>query len=255
MKDQKDFTWMRVVKAIPFRILAWVLLLASTLPSTLQEGGKPNTLTEAERLAGWRLLFDGESLHGWRAYGKQEAPSAGWRVENGLLIKLPGVRGGDIITREKYADFELDWEWWISSMGNNGVKYLVTEARPGAPGHEYQMIDDKTNPDALRGAKRMTAAFYDVLPASADKPTKGASQWNRSKIVIQGNRVEHWLNGQKVLVYELGSAGLKEAIQQSKFKQSLGFGEKIAGHIMLTDHQDEARFRNIKLRIIPSSIP
>ena len=225
-------------------------VFALTLSALIAQpaGPTPNTLSDSERKEGWRLLFDGSDLHGWRSYRGAEAPANGWRVEHGELRKLPGIKGGDLVTREKYSDFELSWEWWIAPEGNNGVKYLVTEERPSAPGHEYQMIDDKTNPDALKGPKRMTAAFYDVLPPSADKPVKPAKEWNFSRILVKGQHVEHWLNGKKVLEYELGSPALKAAIAESKFKSSAGFGEKIAGHIMLTDHQDEARFRSIKIR-------
>lgn len=225
-------------------------LLGLTIGMLVAEptGPTPNSLSDAERKDGWRLLFDGTDLHGWRSYRGTDAPANGWRVENGELRKLPGVKGGDLVTREKYNDFELSWEWWIAPEGNNGVKYLVTEERPSAPGHEYQMIDDKTNPDALKGPKRMTAAFYDVLPPSADKPVKPAKEWNSSRILVKGQHVEHWLNGKKVLEYELGSRAIQAAIAESKFKSSVGFGEKIAGHIMLTDHHDEARFRSIKIR-------
>jgi len=235
----------------------WATVALTTLLITLlqpqplaadKEGPAPNTLTDVERRSGWRLLFDGADLHGWRSYRGTDAPSTGWRVENGELRKLPGVKGGDLITRDQFTDFELAWEWWIAPQGNNGVKYLVTEDRPSAPGHEYQMIDDKTNPDALKGAKRMTAAFYDVLPPVAGKPVKPAGEWNQSRILISKNQVEHWLNGTLVLSYELGSEAIKAAIAESKFKSSPRFGEKISGHIMLTDHQDEARFRSIKIR-------
>jgi hypothetical protein len=201
--------------------------------------------------AGWKSLFDGKSLQGWRLYGKQELPGAGWTVEDGNLKKRAKVRGGDIITKTKFRDFELSWEWRLMPGGNNGLKYLVTENRPGAPGHEYQMIDDKGHPDAARGAKWMTASFYDVLPPSADKPIKPAGEWNSSRVLVNGNHVEHWLNGAKVLEYELGSDAVKSAVAGSKFRAARGFGTKIEGHVMLTDHQDECWFRNIKIRELP----
>ena len=110
------------------------------------------------------------------------------------------------------------------------------------------MIDDASNPDAKVGSHRATASFYDVLPPSDDKPLKAAGEWNQSRVLIQGNHVEHWLNGKKVLEYELGSDALKAAVAKSKFKNAPGFGEKIKGHIMLTDHGDECWFRNIKIK-------
>ena len=208
----------------------------------------PNQLTPSEKKAGWKLLFDGQTTHGWRGYKLSAMPTKGWKVEDGILKKIGGEKGGDIITEEKFNDFDLTWEWRISPAGNNGIKYLVTEERPSAPGHEYQMIDDTQNPDARVGPHGSTASFYDVLPPSDDKPLKPVGEWNQSRVRIRGNHVEHWLNGKKVLQYELGSAALKAAIAKSKFKDAPGFGEKIKGHILLTDHQDECWFRNIKIR-------
>jgi hypothetical protein len=193
-------------------------------------------------------LFNGKDLSGWRLYGKQVEPGSGWKVENGILKKVAKVRGGDIITTNQFDDFDLTWEWRVEKGGNNGLKYLVTEKRPGAPGHEYQLIDDQGHADAKVGAKRMTASFYDVMPPAADKPLKPAGEWNSSRVMVKGNHVEHWLNGTKVLEYELGSEAVKKAVAESKFKNSPRFGEKTRGHIMLTDHGDEAWFRNIHLR-------
>ena len=212
-----------------------------------------NTLSAAEQRDGWRLLFDGKSLQGWHLYTKKAAPEAGWKVEDGLLKKLAKVRGGDIVTDATFADFDLAWEWRVAAGGNNGLKYLVTEQRPSAPGHEYQMIDDTGHPDGKLGAKRQTASFYDVLPPAENKPLKPVGEWNASRILVQGNHVEHWLNGTKVLEYELGSEAVKVAVAASKFKNSAGFGTKIKGHILLTDHQDECWFRNLKIRELPAS--
>lgn len=230
------------------RLLTVLLLTGLSLDAFSASDESLNTLTLEEKQTGWRLLFDGKTLKGWRAYNKQSPPGAGWQVEEGVLKKVAGQRGGDIVTEDQFGDFELAWEWKISKGGNNGIKYLVTEQRPSAPGHEYQMIDDTGHPDGKLGAKRQTAAFYDVLPPAADKPLKPVGEWNSSRIVVQGKKVEHWLNGAKVLTYELGSDTTKAALAASKFKSSAGFGDKIRGHIMLTDHQDECSFRNMKLR-------
>jgi hypothetical protein len=222
-----------------------ILLLA-----LIARASEPNQFTEAEKQAGWKLLFDGKTTKGWRGYKQTAMPAKGWRVEDGVLKKVGGEHGGDIISEETFNDFDLTWEWRISPAGNNGLKYLVTEDRPSAPGQEYQMIDDARNPDAKVGPHRATSSFYDVLPASADKPLKPAGEWNQSRVLIQGNHVEHWLNGKKVLTYELGSDALKAAVAKSKFKGAPGFGEKIKGHILLTDHGDECSFRNIKIRLV-----
>jgi len=205
-------------------------------------------LTEAERSAGWQLLFDGRSLDGWRGFKKPEAPKKGWVVEDGLLKKKKGVPGGDILTTRTFDDFDLEWDWRIEAGGNNGLKYFITEERGSAIGHEYQLIDDVGHPDGRMGAKRTTASFYDVLPPSANKPLKPPGEWNHSRVLVKGNQVEHWLNGEKVLSYELGSPAVLAAVQLSKFKTVKGFGSKLRGHILLTDHQDECWFRNIRLR-------
>lgn len=210
-----------------------------------------NTLTPDEQAGGWRLLFDGVSLKGWRPYGNPgagpEAIAAGWKIEEGLLKKLGGVKGGDIITQQTFDNFELTWEWRLAAGANNGVKYMVTEARPRAPGYEYQMLDDES--DRWKGipAKEKTGSFYAVLAPAADKPLKPAGTWNASRIIVRGNQVEHWLNGSKVLAFELGSPAVKAGVADSKFKKFADFGTKLTGHIMLTDHQDEAWYRNLKL--------
>ena len=215
-----------------------------------------NTLTAEEQAAGWQLLFNGQNLKGWRPYGKPtagaDAIGSGWKVENGVLKKLAGVKGGDIITEKKYDDFEFAWEWRLEKDANNGIKYMVTEARPQAPGYEYQMLDDQSDKWKKLHAKALTASFYEVLPPAADKPLKPAGEWNSSRLVVQGNQVEHWLNGKKVLAYELGSDAVKAGVADSKFKKYPDFGTKLTGHIMLTDHQDEAWYRNIKLRELPA---
>lgn len=196
----------------------------------------------------WRDLFNGKDLTGWRSYGKPTPPASGWKVQDGMLLKVGGVRGGDIITVEQFLDFELSWEWKLNAGGNNGVKYFVTEARPSFPGHEYQMIDDEEHPDGRLGPKRQTGSFYEVLAPAANKPLKPVGEWNASRIVVKGGHVEHWLNGAKILKYELGSDAVKQGIAASKFKNAPGFGDKIKGHIMLTDHSDECWFRNIRIR-------
>lgn len=221
-----------------------VLIFSVALSAIASEG--INVLTEQEKQQGWRLLFDGKSTDNWRGYRKDAFPQTGWKIQDGCLVKVAKERGGDIITKEQFEDFELQWEWKIPPRANNGVKYFVTEQRPGAPGHEYQMIDDST----LKNRKQMTASFYDVLPPKEHAPIKLAPEWNFSKIIVKGNHVEHWLNGEKVLEYECGSPELKAAIANSKFKNAKGFGEKIKGHIMLTDHSDECWFRNIKIRVL-----
>ena len=230
-------------------LAAFALMAVAQAPLSAAEN---TALTADEKATGWKLLFDGTSTKGWRSYKKDSFPSKGWKVEDGLLKKVAGEQGGDIVTEQKFEDFDLRWEWRIAAKGNNGLKYLVTEERPGAPGHEYQMLDDVGHPDGKIGAKRQTASFYDVLPPAADKKLNAPGAWNSSRILMQGQHVEHWLNGAKVLAYELGSEAVKAAVAQSKFKNAAGFGTKIRGHILLTDHGDECWYRNLKIRELPA---
>ena len=224
-----------------------LIALSLAFQSAAGSAPAPNTLTAAEKAAGWQLLFDGQSLDAWRGYKRETVPEAGWEIKDGTLRTVAKVKGVELITRKKFNDFEFTWEWRVAPGGNNGVKYLVTEERPQSPGHEYQMIDDAGYSGKL-GSNHRTADFYDVLPAAADKPLRPAGEWNTSRIVVRGARVEHWLNGKHVLTYELGSAAVKAGLEKSKFKDHAGFGEKIAGHIMLTYHQDECWYRNLKIR-------
>jgi hypothetical protein len=230
------------------------LLLLATLTSGAPAPTPAELTTAEEKAAGWRPLFDGQSLTGWRLYGKPSGTTIGhgWRVENGILKKIAGIKTGDLITEQTFDNFELSWDWRIEKDGNNGIKYLVTEKRPGAPGHEYQMIDDDSQKWASLRAESKTASFYEVLPPAADRPLNPAGQWNRSRVVVRGPLVEHWLNDRLVLAYELGSPAVKAGIAKSKFAKYPDFGQKLRGHLMLTDHGDAAEFRAIKLRELPA---
>jgi len=224
-------------------VMTGLLFMGSSI---ITRGMEPNTLTPGEKAAGWQLLFDGKSTDAWRSFKKSTFPQQGWVVRDGWLIKQADVQGGDIISKATFTNFELTWEWKISPKGNNGIKYFITESRGGAIGHEYQMMDDIGDT-----GKHSTASFYEVLPPDADKPMKPAGEINYSRIVVQGEYVEHWLNGKKVLEYKLGSDAVKQGVAHSKFKDVPGFGTKIEGHILLTDHRDEAWFRNLKIRPLP----
>jgi hypothetical protein len=221
-----------------------LLLLLFTLPL---HAGEINTLTPEEKAGGWQLLFNGKDLNNFRKFRSEADPGPGWKIEDGILKKVEKIPGGNIVTKEKYGDFTLTWEWKISPKGNNGIKYLVVENRGEVAGPEYQILDDSGHPDSRVGTHRQTACLYDILPPADHKPLKPVGEWNLSKIVVKGKSVQHWLNGTQVLSYELESDELKAAIAKSKFKNAKDFEKKIDGHIMLTDHVDGCSFRNMKI--------
>jgi hypothetical protein len=207
-----------------------------------------NTLTDDEKAAGWKLLFDGTSLDGWQPIGKAGAPVRGWTVESGILHHGKGAGGGDIVTVEQFENFEFSFEWRIAPGANGGVKYNLPDPQKGL-GCEYQLLDDEKHPDAAaNGRKRHTASLYDVLEPSAEKKVNAPGEWNQARIIVRGNSVEHWLNGARVLAFEFGSDSLKAAIASSKFKSSPGWGVKTKSPLLLQDHSDEVSFRNLKVR-------
>jgi hypothetical protein len=196
-------------------------------------------------------------------------PAKGWTIENGSLKNAkndgrPGSGGGDIVTAGQFMDFDFRFEWRISPAGNSGVKYLVHErlGTPGAKmyagddgrsalGHEYQLIDDEHHPDAAVGPIRQTGSLYSLFPPTSAKRTMPVGQFNDSRILVQGKHVEHWLNGAKILEYELESPALFKAIADSKFKDVPDFGTKFRTRILLQDHGDAVWFRNLKIRELP----
>lgn len=225
----------------------------------------PNTLSEAEKAAGWKLLFDGKTSEGWRGAGKEAFPEHGWKVENGELtvMKTEGPdaqRGGDIVTKDEYGAFELSFEFKLTPGANSGVKYLIKESEKNKGfviGPEYQVLDDQMHPDAKLYTKvpgsRTLSSLYDIIPAQS-KRFNGVGLWNQGVVkVFPNNHVEHWLNGFKVLEYERGSDAFREAVKGSKFAKKEyaefgAFGETSQGHILLQDHSDEVSYRSIKIK-------
>ncbi len=217
-----------------------------------------NQLTAAEKKAGWRLLFDGQSFTGWRGFHKQTVP-AGWILEDGCISRIAGKvpagqQDGDLITVGQFENFEFTLEWKISRGGNSGIKYLVSETLPptgrGAISFEMQVLDDDNHPDAKAGinGNRKASALYDIMPPNDKKNLKPVGEFNQIRLVVKGNHIEHWLNGAKVLEFERGSAALKALIAQSKFKNQPLFGTFAKGHLLLQEHGDKVWYRNIKIR-------
>jgi hypothetical protein len=218
----------------------------------------PNTLSAHEKQEGWKLLFDGKNLSLWRGAYRDSLPSKGWEIRDGMLIVQASgggeaAYGGDIVTVEQYASFELKVDFKLTQGANSGIKYFVTEQQPKTPGSalglEYQLLDDARHPDAKLGidGNRTLASLYDLLPA-AHKHASPVGQWNHARILVDGRHVEHWLNGTKVLEYERGGKEFLAHKAESKFKTVDGFGEAARGHILLQDHGNQVFFRNIKIR-------
>lgn len=210
-----------------------------------EQSAKPNTLTKQEKAEGWELLFDGESLDKWRGYRKDELPD-GWAVEDGCLTRVGP--GGDIVTREQFDDFELCIDWKITPGGNSGIFFNATEDHDhvfeSAP--EMQVLDNTTHND---GKNTLTSAGANyALIAPAEDFTNPVGEFNHAVIRVQGNHVEHYLNGHKLLEYDLGSEAWQALVAASKFKDMPDYGKASMGHIALQDHGDKVYYRNIKVR-------
>ena len=242
-----------------------LLLCGLGLMRTLQAQQLLNTLSETEKQQGWKLLFDGKTLSGWRSY--RPAPTRSWTIEDACLKNpkgngRPETGGGEILTAEEFTDFDFRFEWRIAAGGNSGVIYFVKERRnaPGAKmfrgddgtgpvGHEYQLLDDERHPDAKDPAHR-AGALYALIAPNAAKRLKPVGEFNQSRLVVQGRHVEHWLNGAKIVEYELESPALLQTISTSKYRDLPGFGTKFKTRIQLQDHGDEIWFRNLKIRLL-----
>ncbi len=226
-----------------------------------------NRLTEEELAEGWILLFDGKTFDGWRGLGREGIPEGNWIIEDGAIKKTSSenmplqedgqpLEGGDLMTVAAFENFELYFEWKISPSGNSGIKYNVSEeistAYPpeyAALGFEYQILDDEGHPDAQVGENHTAAALYDLI-APTGKKLKPPGEFNTGRIILNGNHGEHWLNGIKVLDYDLETPAMDTLISTSKYKEIPDFAKKRRGHIVLQDHTDAAWFRNIKIRLL-----
>lgn len=216
----------------------------------VQDERSANSLTEKEIQDGWKLLFDGKSLESWRKFN-EDSVDEGWIVKDNCMIALGkgGDIGGDIVTDRKYENFELKLEWKISAGGNSGILYHVLEGDyPAvyATGPEYQLIDDIGFPQKLKELQT-TGANYAMHPPKNAK-IKPVGEWNSSRIIVNNPHVEHWLNGEKVVEYELWSDDWKEKVENGKWNEYPDYGLARSGHISLQDHGSKVWFRNIKIR-------
>ena len=220
----------------------------------------PNAISAGEKAQGVSLLWNGVDTKGWRGAHKESFPEKGWRIQNGILSVLPGgggesTNGGDIVTEEEFSAFELQFEFRITPGANSGVKYFVTEneqSSGSAIGLEYQVLDDEKHPDAKMGVvgNRTMASLYDLIPSlKMDQAKRKTGEWNKGMIrVYPDNRIEHFLNGYKVVEYQRGTPIFYALVARSKYANWKNFGMAPSGHILLQDHGDAVDYRSIKVR-------
>ncbi len=219
-------------KMKPFRSFAIIVILMSPAFILLQKG--------------WVKLDQTQ----WINPATNAFPEKGWIFEDGIL-SLEGKKGGSIISREKYGNFELAFEYKIAPGANSGIKYFASKEYPNSGGGwlglEYQLIDDTGYPGELK-AYQKTASLYDLIPPSSEKKLNPAGEWNQVLISSRGKKLEHWLNGIKVVEVERGSEPYRKAVSESKFNKYSGFGEISSGHLLLQDHGGDIEFRDIRIR-------
>ncbi|MEI8288377.1 MAG: family 16 glycoside hydrolase [Verrucomicrobiota bacterium] len=233
----------------------------------------PNTLTAQEKAGGWRLLWDGKSNEGWRSAQSENFPARGWVIHDGVLTVQAkngeeSGGGGDIITRKRYANFELTADFRITPGANSGIKIFVQPnlspidkvtgkptGKGSAIGMEFQVLDDVRHPDAKLGknGNRTIGSLYDLIPAPTNKLVMPMGEWNHARILSQGQHVEFWLNGQKTVEFQRGSPEFRATVAGSKYHNIPNFGEWADGHILLQDHGNEVSYCNVKIRELPAN--
>jgi hypothetical protein len=222
-----------------------------------EQSAAPNTLTAREQREGWKLLFDGKSLSQWRAYQQDTTPARAkkdsigpmWTIVNGVITKTRP--GDDIVTKEKFADFEFAFDWKVSPAGNAGVFYRADETQTkvywSAP--EFQIADDSLTRDSRVPITSAGAAYGFYAPPKG--VARFGGNWNSSKIVARGNHIEHWMNGQKTIEYEIGSPDWLGKYEGSKFKPFPNWGRNKSGYLSIQgDHGGSLELRNLKIRVI-----
>lgn len=224
-----------------------------------------NELTQSEQRRGWRLLWDGTSTNGWRSAKSNQFPAKGWSMKNGVLSVeasdgSEAGNGGDIITTDLFADFELSVDFKLTEGANSGIKYFIDpeliRSNGNGIGLEFQILDDKKHPDAKQGknGNRTVGSLYDLIRAESTsaggrgKNFKGINEWNNARIVVRNGEVEHWLNHVKVVSFNRYSQPFKALVEKSKYEKWKDFGIIPEGHILIQDHGDQVSFKNIKVR-------
>lgn len=237
--------------------LLFAAIIIALVQSCGPENKTDNTLSQKELKDGWQLLFDGKTSLGWINAKSKSFPASGWDIKDGTMIINPETKGenggGDILTTGKFKDFEFLVDFNYTPGSNSGIKYFVDIERDSgiyrSIGCEYQILDDNLNPDARAGmnGNHTLACLYDILPP-ANKKDNGPGSWNTARIVVRGNQVQHWLNGQMTVEYQRGTPEWKELVSKSKFRDISGFGETVEGRILLQEHGGVVAFKNIKIR-------
>ncbi len=227
-------------------MIASILFLSMSFNNIIQK--KDNELNDAEKKAGWKLLFDGKSTNGWHAY--KNSVNDSWQVVNGeLYCKKDGVKKrADLITADEYASFELQFDWKLTKGANSGLLYHVQETHEGSyeTWPEYQLIDDWTFPEKLEEWQK-SGADYAMHPPSKIM-SKPAGQYNHTRIMVNGNHVQHWLNGVKVADFFAWTPEWEKLKKEGKWKDYPDYGNARSGYIALQDHGGGIWFKNIKIR-------
>jgi len=246
---------------LPSRLSATVLSVLFILFAGPVNGQQtPNFITPEEEAEGWKLLFDGMKLTGFRGLEKPDFMLAGWKIVDGALVlaktidQSGKVTGGSLATVQQYGNFEFSFEWKLSVSGSSGVLYGAHAGFGMKPyGYQFQLIDDMHHPDGLKGGPiRRTGALYGILPPGENKKIN-SDGWNTGRILVQDSHVEHWVNNEKVLTYEYGSPRLSQAVSAAVrtgvLRVGPGFGMKTVGPIILLDKGEEVSFRSLKIRV------
>lgn len=233
------------------------------------EVAKLNELTEAEKAEGWVMLWDGKTTDGWRSPKSEEFPKNGWVIKEGILSTVENngaesAGGGDIITRKRYSDFELEADFRLAPGANSGIKIFVQPnispistagqkaAVGSAIGLEFQILDDKQHPDAKLGhdGDRTIGSLYDLIPAPKTKTVNPPNAWNHVRIVSKGQHVEFYLNGVKTVEFDRNSPDFRKRVAASKYHNIAQFGEWDEGHILLQEHGNAVSFCNVKIKAL-----